>query len=58
MCIENQIPQPPEENDVDFGIYGNGNEIEYENVMIGRVNLDLLAGRQLQRQIIREHFTN
>lgn len=59
MCINANVPQPDdEENDIDFGIYNM--EDAHQNVNdepVRRMNPDLIAGRQLQRQIIQNHFT-
>ncbi|KAJ8958352.1 hypothetical protein NQ314_006413 [Rhamnusium bicolor] len=58
MCIDNNVPEPDDDEniDFDFGIYA-----AHENIIdeIGvRVNPDLVAGRQLQREIIRVHSSN
>lgn len=58
ICIQNNIPEPDyglEDVQFDFGIH----EInENQNEVPNRANPDLLAGRQLQQQIIRVHFNN
>lgn len=55
MCIENNIPEPIEEenDDVDLGMY----DIFWENQQpLGVIQGDLLAGRQLQQRIINNYF--
>lgn len=53
MCIENNLPVPEIEDDVeiDFGMYEDHNN--YANVQ-GDVNL--VAGRRLQNTIINNYF--
>ncbi|XP_030745911.1 putative nuclease HARBI1 [Sitophilus oryzae] len=56
MCIANNVPEPPaeqENEDIDYGIYAVEN-VPAEN--IGRVNPDLAAARVLQQNIIDNHF--
>lgn len=55
MCIDANKPEPEDDIDVniDFGMYINENVGEDNDEAVGRVNPDLLEGRQLQREIIR-----
>lgn len=58
MCIEENIPIPrPEEGDInlDFGL--NINNVENENAGRNRINAELVAGKRLQRRLIRNMFT-
>lgn len=60
MCIENNVPLANDEDllDPNYGIYN----IEYhdddknDDQRMNRVNPDLVAGRQLKRNIIYNHF--
>nr|CAI5866020.1 unnamed protein product [Callosobruchus analis] len=57
MCIIATVPDPQEddEGDIDFGIYAQrpASEDQRHNP---RVNMDLLAARQLRQNIINNHF--
>ncbi|KAI4455139.1 hypothetical protein MML48_9g00015657 [Holotrichia oblita] len=61
MCIENNLPPVPlddDDFDLDFGMYNaEGIDAEPALVALNRVNPDLVAGRRLQQQIIRNYFT-
>lgn len=54
MCIAAGIPEPEEEENVDYGIYAP--EINQHHELQDRVHPDLAAARQLQRNIIMNHF--
>lgn len=58
MCIEENVPilNLEEENCVDFGMDINENVIENENAR-NRINPELVAGRRLQKLLIRNMFT-
>ena len=58
ICIDNNIPQPDRGDlvDPDWGMYDYHEPREEENRGMGIVNPDLVAARQLQRRIIRNHF--
>ncbi|KAI4455776.1 hypothetical protein MML48_9g00002260 [Holotrichia oblita] len=60
MCIENNLPPVPlddDDFDLDFGMYNaEGIDAEPALVALNRVNPDLVAGRRLQQQIIRNYF--
>lgn len=54
MYISNNVPEqePIELENVDYGVYA----VEVALDPVGRVNPDLAAARQLQQNIINNHF--
>lgn len=59
MCITAGIPEPQEdhEDEIDYGIYAPVALVR-EQRQNARVNHDLLAARELRRNIINNHFSN
>lgn len=46
------------DDDLDFGIFNNNNNLNADmNLNEGRINVDLAAGRAVQRNVIRNYFT-
>jgi len=64
ICVSENVPMPldlNDEEDFDFGMNINGNNIENEGnapeINIHRMNPDLAAGRRKQRLMIRNYFS-
>lgn len=55
LCLERNIPEPdePHMEEPEYGMYNNPNFID---IMPQLINPDLVAGRNLQQNIIANHF--
>lgn len=57
LCIQNNVPLVDiDDPEADFGIINIRGNLQPENIRGPRANRDLLAGRQVQQRIIRNHF--
>lgn len=59
ICIQNNVPVPEEEDEeVDFGVFLQGDAADGDEVMRRRVNPFLAQARQIQRRLINNYFNN
>lgn len=56
ICIENNLPEPEGDENIDFGMYDVPNNIEAEDGLHHHRNQDLEDGHRLQQHIIRNYF--